>query len=118
MKDLQRTVSNQRRELRRVLNQNEMLADDLITMTSAKFFYETQAEHLGETLNMVRRHFKKVAHEHSMFKGGCVFCGRSRLEIIKYQRENHCGVCGALVTDGKCCLACGTEKKSGVRADG
>lgn len=89
---LQSANSNQRRELRRLNTENETLHRDNLTLTASRNFFETQAALGGEVIQRVRKHFKNLAHECEIHKGGCVFCGRSALEKLKHERRTRAGL--------------------------
>lgn len=88
---LQSANSNQRRELRRLNAENETLHRDNMTLTASRNFFETQAAHGGAVIHRVQKHFENLAHECEMYKGACVFCGRSALENMKRERRKRAG---------------------------
>jgi hypothetical protein len=84
---LQSHTANQRRELRRLNQENENMHRELLTVTASRNFFETQAAHGGVVIHKVQKHFENLEHEHDFYKGGCVFCGRSRLEVEINRRK-------------------------------
>lgn len=89
---LQSANSNQRRELRRLNAENETMHRDLLTLNASRNFFETQAAHGGAVIHRVQKHFENLAHECQIYKGGCVFCGRSALEKIRHERRTRAGL--------------------------